>query len=177
MSRVLMENKTVEIRPLAEEELGLVERRLSLDPSYPDKHRKRLERQRRGEAVYLIAWHGEMSVGHGLLKWAGPGDGPMAARLERCPDVEDLFVHPDHRSRGIGARLLDHAESLAREREFPRIGLGVAVDNPRARILYERLGYEDTGFGEYIDRWQYTDRDGQKRWWEETCNYLVKDLR
>ena len=177
MSRGLMENETVDIRSLAEEELGLVERRLSLNSGYPDKHRKRLDRQRRGEAVYLIAWHGEVPVGHGLLKWEGPDDGPMTARLERCPDVEDLFVHPDYRSRGIGARLLECAEGLARDRAFQKIGLGVSVENARARALYRRLGYEDAGFGEYIDRWQYTDENGRKRWWEETCNYLVKDLR
>ena len=171
-----MDKKTVEVRPLAEEELGFVEHRLSLDSFYPDKHRKRLDIQQREEAVYLIAWYGGVPVGHGLLKWAGSGDGAIAARLKCCPDVEDLFVHPDYRSRGIGARLLECAEGMAVEKGLPGIGLGVSVENARALALYRRLGYEDAGFGEYIDRWHYTDENGHKRWEEETCTYMLKRL-
>ncbi len=54
--------------------------------------------------------------------------------------------------------------------------MGVAIDNPHAKALYERLGYRDSGMGEYVSRWSYFDRDGREYWHEETCTYLVRDL-
>jgi ribosomal protein S18 acetylase RimI-like enzyme len=49
--------------------------------------------------------------------------------------VADLFVAPEHQSRGIGARLL-HA--LLDDHDGPRFTL--ASTDPRARALYERFG-------------------------------------
>lgn len=45
------------------------------------------------------------------------------------------------RSRGIGTQLMLRAEELALERGLRAIVLGVEDFNPRARRLYERLGY------------------------------------
>ena len=94
---------------------------------------------------------------------------PMVSGLSDCPDVEDLFVGSEYRSRGIGSRLLDAAESLAVGKGYSRIGLGVSIDNARARSLYERRGYEDSEFGEYRVGDRYVDRDGRERSWEEVC--------
>jgi ribosomal protein S18 acetylase RimI-like enzyme len=55
--------------------------------------------------------------------------------------VAHLGVSPYERGRGIGRELILHLENVARERGFPRAGLDVAETNPRARALYERLGY------------------------------------
>ena len=132
--------------------------------------------QKEGKAIYLVAWHKDLPIGHALLKWGGPDHTLIASRLNGCPDIEDLFVDPQCRSRGVGSQLLGCAESTAMQREYSLIGLGVDVDDPRARSLYKRLGFEDTGFGEYYSRWQYDDRNGKKAWAEEHCNYLVKRL-
>ena len=67
-------------------------------------------------------------------------------------------------------------ERLAAEREFAKIGLAVGTDNPRARALYERLGYVDTGFGVFEIGGTYTDIHGSVREWREVCEYLVKGL-
>ena len=80
------------------------------------------------------------------------------------------------RSKRIGTPLLSKAELLAAERGCDYIGLGVATDNPRARSLYESLGYEDAGIDEYTAKWQYIDGNGKKRWHQETNNYLTKKL-
>ena len=172
-----MEASAVDIRPLVAEEIELVERHINFDWANSRKHHQRLVKQEEGKGVYLVAWHENLPVGHALVRWDGPTDHPIASKLEGCPDIEDLFAHPDYRSMGVGSQLLQHAETLAAQEGCARIGLGVDVDNPRARTLYERMGFEDTGFGEYKIRWLWTDKDGQTRWAEENCNYLIKKLR
>lgn len=55
--------------------------------------------------------------------------------------VAQLGVAPECRSRGLGAQLLAYAESQARARGIGQLSLDVSGHNPRARALYERLGF------------------------------------
>ncbi|MBC3841792.1 GNAT family N-acetyltransferase [Streptacidiphilus sp. 4-A2] len=52
-----------------------------------------------------------------------------------------LAVLPALQSRGLGTLLVGSAEQRIRERGLRRAELGVEDSNPRARALYERLGY------------------------------------
>ncbi len=54
--------------------------------------------------------------------------------------VEDLAVHPDRRSEGIGKALLDAAKSWARERGATHLELDSAETRPDAHRFYEREG-------------------------------------
>jgi GNAT superfamily N-acetyltransferase len=56
--------------------------------------------------------------------------------------VDELFVEADHRHRGIGAYLLDLAESASREHGAQYLHLEVAHGN-RAIELYGRRGFVD----------------------------------
>ena len=56
--------------------------------------------------------------------------------------VDELFVEPDHRRMGIGAYLLDLAESASREHGAQFLHLEVGHGN-RAIELYRRRGFED----------------------------------
>ena len=58
-----------------------------------------------------------------------------------------LEVHPALQSCGIGALLIQAAEQRIRLRGLQRAELGVEDSNPRARALYERLGYAAYGTG------------------------------
>lgn len=124
----------------------------------------------------LIAWRGDAPVGHVLVEWEGARDEPMASGLGHCPVLSDLFVVEQMRSARIGSRLLDAAEGSGRDRGYRRIAHGVATDNPRARSLYERRGYDDAGLGEYASRWLETDEEGRERWVEEREICMVKSL-
>jgi GNAT superfamily N-acetyltransferase len=166
----------VSVRPLAREELVLLERHVEQDFGNRDKHRVRLALQEEGRAVYLVAWLSGLPVGHTLVRWAGAEAEPAHSRLAGCPAVEDLFVVPSLRSTGIGSQLLDAAERLARENGYGRIGMSVDVANGRARALYERRGYADAGLGTFVLRGSWVDRDGSPRAFAESCTYLVRTL-
>ena len=165
----------VEVHPLIRQELLAVERALPYGP--PEKHAERLDRQQREAVVYLIAWHQGKPVGHGLLKWRGADEHHIVRAFQGgCPDIEDLFVLEAYRSRSVGTQILRAAEHLVREHGFDRIGLSVDVRNPRARALYERLGYQDAGLGLHSEHGEYVNQAGGVTTWEETCVYLVKPL-
>ncbi|MCY7321810.1 MAG: GNAT family N-acetyltransferase, partial [Phormidesmis sp. CAN_BIN36] len=53
-----------------------------------------------------------------------------------------LYVMPSHRRQGIGAALVHHAESWARERGDRQISLQVFTSNQPALQLYQTLGYQ-----------------------------------
>jgi GNAT superfamily N-acetyltransferase len=163
---------TVTIRPIAAGDIPLLD---SLMPRrMPTTHRERLETQERGDALYLIAWLDGRPVGHLLLKWDQPSSSPESS--VPWPVFSDISVHPDLRSRGIGTQLMEHAEGEARRRGYRQVGLSVALDNPRARALYERRGYRDSGLAPYDSRWPYLDECDREQWHEETCVRLVKPL-
>ena len=173
----MMPTATVEIRPIVEAEIAL------LETCFPEggsaKHAERLSHQQRGEVVYLVAWHQGKPVGHVLLKWSGSQDQQVVRQLKAaCPDVEDLFVLAGLRSQGIGRQLLEAAEQLVSQQGFTMIGLSVGAEtNDPARRLYERLGYQDAHFGEYAETGEYLDEKGQHHVWKEVCIYLIKGLQ
>ncbi|MBP2234854.1 ribosomal protein S18 acetylase RimI-like enzyme [Sinorhizobium kostiense] len=57
--------------------------------------------------------------------------------------VNVLACYPEHRGQGLGSRLLDLAEQIAREGALCRMSVIVASNNVGARRLYERHGYEE----------------------------------
>ena len=164
--------QTVDVRPLRSDELDVVERTLA---RYPGKHRERLEGQRRGESVYLIAWDGNEPVGHLNLRVRGRKL-PDRAKRFAAAQIEDLRVARGHRRRGVATKLMRRAADEASAHGFRVIGLGVDVGNMAARRLYFAEGYEESGTGQFIVSYPYLDEEGYERQAHETCTYLVKKL-
>ena len=69
-----------------------------------------------------------------------PGYGFVAADV---PELS-LAVVPEHRRRGLGRDLVEHALRQAKEAGHREVSLSVEPDNPALR-LYERLGFERVG--------------------------------
>jgi len=63
---------------------------------------------------------------------------------DECGFIHDLVVSEGARGGGIGAALLDAAVEWLREQGMPRVVLGTAAQNDRARRLFERRGFRPT---------------------------------
>ncbi|MFC9926202.1 GNAT family N-acetyltransferase [Streptomyces sp. NPDC127190] len=85
-----------------------------------------------------------------------------------------LAVLPALQSCGLGTLLVRAAEQRIRDRGLRRAELAVEDDNPRARALYERLGY--VAYGHEPDAWDEEGPDGVIRRHETMCVLLRKAL-
>ena len=135
-------------------------------PSHLRNVSAQLDRVVLGEVVYLA-----------LCGPAGPPVAVGAADLARQVGSGRLFqlaVLPGLQSCGLGTLLIGALEDRVRERGLARVDLGVGEDNPRARALYERLGY--VAFGSEVDRWEYEQDDGTAVEVQDLCTLLGKDL-
>lgn len=55
--------------------------------------------------------------------------------------IDGIFVDASHRGHGVGAALLRAVAKEARARGYDEVRLDVIDTNPRARALYERMGF------------------------------------
>jgi len=56
-----------------------------------------------------------------------------------------IFIDKEHREQGLGRRMMEHLESLARKENMKIVTLRVMPKNEPAIILYEKLGYIQKG--------------------------------
>lgn len=66
--------------------------------------------------------------------------------------VDELWVAPEYRGRGLGKALMEKADELRTELEASGIRLYVNVNNPAARRLYERCGYREDGQAYFMEK-------------------------
>lgn len=125
-----------------------------------------LDRAERGEVDYVgVCPPSNLPVAIGGVDYAvTPGAGTLW----------QLSVHPALRSCGIGAILVEAAEQRIRDRGLSWAELGVEEINPRARALYERLGYR--AYCSKPDAWDEQAPDGSLRRYETVCTLMRKQL-
>jgi ribosomal protein S18 acetylase RimI-like enzyme len=106
------------------------------------EHRQLIEdafrRQQAGEVIMLLADLDGFPVGQAWLDLS-------ARRVDSVAVIWALRVFPLLRNHGIGTRLMIAAERLLSERGYRWVELTVDQQEPRARRLYERLGYRSAG--------------------------------
>lgn len=141
----------VEIRPCTADDLRGLEWYGMFSP-----HRPLIDaayrRQARGEVLMLLAVAGGFPVGQAWVDFAArPAEAGVAV-------IWAVRVYPFLRGGGIGARLLAAAERAVALRGFGTAEIGVEKDNPRARRLYERLGYRP--HRELLETFTYHDAQG-----------------
>lgn len=165
----------IDLRMATEADLPTLEA-LPFSSGLPSKHRDRFERQQRDEVLYVLASLGDRIIGHLLLKWDCPSDPHVRALVPPCAEVEDFVVAPDLRGQGIGSEMLTNAGSQSLERGGTRLGIGVGVENPSARWLYERRGFVLVPGSEHRVSWLSPDASGREVREYEDCVYLVRKL-
>jgi ribosomal protein S18 acetylase RimI-like enzyme len=125
-----------------------------------------LEQARRGEADCLaVCPPPGLPVALGGISYA---KAPGAGRLRH------LAVHPALQSCGIGTLLIQAAEQRIRARGRHQAELKVEESNPRARALYERLGY--LACGREPASWDTEAPDGTITRYETMCALMRKEL-
>lgn len=109
-----------------------------------------LERALFGErpvAEAVLAWHGENAVGYALFY---PVFSTFRGRAALY--LEDVYVVPESRGRGVGWALMRHLARLAQQRGYDRIEWSVLEWNTPAIEFYKKLGAvpKETGWVGYM---------------------------
>lgn len=94
-------------------------------------------RMERRESVILLAKEGSTGIGFAQLYPSF-----SSASMARIFILNDLFVAPAARRRGIGADLLDAAARYARAEGAVRLTLSTEITNITAQALYEKSGWK-----------------------------------
>lgn len=116
----------------------------------------------------------ETITGYGFLNW-----GPKYSFYKRfdIPEIQNVNVLNDHRSKGIATQIILAAEGMAREEGHTQIGVSVGLtsDYGPAQRLYTKLGYYPDGNGITYDR-QAVQAGEIRPVDDELCLMMVKDL-
>ena len=154
LSQICTERE-LEVRPCRARDLRLLE----WSGAYAE-HRQIIEdtfaRQAAGETLMLVALARQFPLAQVWLDFTRPPPADTAF-------LWALRTYPPARGRGIGSRLVRHAEQSVVERGQSAVELGVEKDNRRALRLYERLGYAH--IGEVVETCRYTSPEGEERAW------------
>jgi ribosomal protein S18 acetylase RimI-like enzyme len=127
---------------------------------------RELERAANGEAEYLAV--------------RGPDGTPIAkcgidfAAVPGAGVIHQLATRADLHGLGIGTNLIAAAEARIRARGLMTALVNVERDNPRARALYERLGFVPCG--ERAAAWEAQADDGSTFVYETELTDMKKPL-
>jgi ribosomal protein S18 acetylase RimI-like enzyme len=92
----------------------------------------------------FVARDGEEVVGFATLDWKW-----SSLKAAKIGYLEDIFVTPTARGRGIADALIDACAERCRERGAPAMQWQTAPDNHRAQAVYDRTGAVADTYLEY----------------------------
>ena len=109
-------------------------------------YEKYLNEQVQKLRTVLIATQQGIFCGYVTIKWQSEYP---AFNSGNIPEIVDLNVLPDFRGLGIGTKLIQACEQIAKDHGHTEIGLGVGMtsDYGSAQRLYVYLGYVPDGHG------------------------------
>jgi ribosomal protein S18 acetylase RimI-like enzyme len=96
------------------------------------------------QGAIFIARDGGKAVGFATLDWKW-----SSLKAARIGYLEDLFVDPETRGRGIADALIEICAARCRELGMPAMEWLTAPDNHRAQKVYDRTGAESGTYVEY----------------------------
>jgi GNAT superfamily N-acetyltransferase len=118
---------------------------VELEERYPEEganfFRLDAEEVADGRGAFLVAYVDGRPVGCGAVRRNEPG----------VAEIKRMYVAPEARGHGIGRRVLDELESVARQLGVRRLVLETGPRQPEALALYRHAGFVDIPpFGEYV---------------------------
>jgi ribosomal protein S18 acetylase RimI-like enzyme len=163
----------VEIRHLTHEDLPALE----WEGEYTHFRKVYADAYQRVVAGLSVVWVADLAgtgiIGQVLVQLIC--DRPELADGSFRAYVYAFRVRPPYRSMGLGSRIMHVVEDDLHGRGFQVVTLNVAKDNPRARELYERLGYLVVAHEPGV--WSYQDHLGNWRQVNEPAWRMEKTLR
>ena len=110
-----------------------------------EKNIKRMEDRDAGKCITVVAEYNGEPAGYVSL-YHHTQAGPFAK--DGLPEIVDFNVLEKFRRKGIGSRLMDLMEMLARrESSVVTIGVGLHVSYGPAQVMYVKRGYVPSGDG------------------------------
>ena len=111
------------------------------------------ERQEKDEVVMLIAEVNHFPIGQLWIDLT-----------KQCKDSIGVLwafrVLPPFQGRGIGHCLLELTEKILKDKGFTIAEIGVEKDNPKAKRLYERMGYQVVK--DNVEEWDFATPEGKQ---------------
>lgn len=162
----------VEIRAAREEDLRAMEWEgefIHFRQLYQNAYR---QVQRNISLIWLAMLPNDKLIGQVFIQLNS--DRPEMANGKDRAYLYGFRIRPAYRGQGLGTRIMSFVEDDLRWRSFTRLTLNVAMDNPRARSLYTRLGFVVVAQEPGV--WSYIDHLNRRRWVEEPAWRMEKHL-
>jgi len=106
-------------------------------------------RRRLATTAYFGAWPAGPAPRLAGMVATFPETGPQAPAMQHATPgtwhLVAMWVSPEHRGQGMADQLVAAVCDLARARGAGQVALWVADANPRARAVYQRLGFRLSG--------------------------------
>lgn len=112
-----------------------------------------------------LAWFREIREPHCMIVAEAAGEIAGYAYLHefrtrpayRFTTESSVYIHQDHRGKGVGSLLMQEVIAIARRGGFHSIMAGISEDNPASEALHEKLGFVRIGrereVGYKFERW------------------------
>ena len=106
----------------------------SNESKYKDYLKERIEKNE--TTIYLALNSENIPLGFVLNYYSF-----SSVSLGKTITLNDLFIKPEYRKKGIAEKLINKTFELAKKSGAIRVDLGTAKDNFIAQKLYERIGF------------------------------------
>ena len=89
----------------------------------------------RSPSTRLVAYHNNDKIAIGFLA--------LKETTDHLYFIEDIFVDPNYRNKGVASRLLNYAITLAKEKGAKKVSLNVFTTNTNAIQIYKKYGFKE----------------------------------
>lgn len=140
-------------------------------------HRDRLRDAHGIGFRYLVLLEDQEIIGFACLVIRRPAYWSDSNDTHHLPQIVDLQVKESRRGQGYGSHFVRAMEHIASKAGYGQLYMSVEpLNNPRAYVLYQRLGYQQAQPAPYRKIWEFQDSEGKLHRGEDWVIDMVKQL-